>query len=130
MPGPLIFGLPSLLVKLAAALYGGHLALQGATAVGQYGLGKRQIAATVKGQKTQADVGRREEERMKELMNQLLSMQGEQTAENREFDLLRMLLGGAQQQQINTSSLIQAVGQRPARVGSSLPPASLMSLLR
>lgn len=125
-----LFGVPWLIWKLAAAAYGAHLGLQGLTAYGQYGLGKRQIAAGVRGQELQAGIGREEEKRMDALVKQLLAHTEKGKAESREFEMLKMLMSGAQQQTMMTTTLMQAAGQRPVRTGYAPPPASLMSLLR
>lgn len=126
----LLSQIPKWLWILAASLYGTHEVAKLAQMGGQYGLGKKQIAAELKGREYQAAIGKREEKRMNELMTQLLSMRGKEKRETQEFDILRMLMSGGQQQSMMTTMLMQAAGQRPARTGYAAPSASLVSLLR
>lgn len=131
MPLPaVIAGVPLWLWKLAAGLYGVHLAGKAAGGVGRYSIGKKQIAAGLRGQEYQAAIGKREEKRMNELITQLLAMRGKEKRETQEFDILRMLISGGQQQSMMATMLMQAAGQRPARTGYAAPSASLVSLLR
>lgn len=131
MPLPaVIAGVPIWLWKLAAAMYGGHLALKGAGALGQYGLGKRQIEAAMQTQLAQSAIGKREEKRTGELITQLLAHTAKGKAESREFEMLKMLMSGAQQQSMMVTTMMQAAGQRPVKTGYAPPPSSLVSLLR
>lgn len=130
----LLAAIPKWLWVLAAGLYGGHLGLQGLGAYGQYGLGKRQIAAGVEGQRIQAGMGRREEEKMNALVKQLLSMKKTEKRETRELETLRMLEAGRERESMTLMNLMQAMAgigtQVAGAAGGSATPSSYLSLLR
>jgi hypothetical protein len=126
----LLAAVPKWLWALAAGLYGAHEVAKMGEMYGQYSLGKKQIAAGLKGQEFQAAIGKREERRMNELITQLLAMRTKERTETRELDLLKMLTGGTQQQSLLATTLMQAVGQRPVGTGYVPPSNSMVSLLR
>lgn len=114
--------------KIAAGMFGAKLAVDLGLGLRGYGIQKQHIKAGLKGQELQAGIGRREERRMNQLITQLLAHTTKEKAEGRELDVLKMLVGGAQQQNMMLTALTQM--QRPARTGYAAPSASLMSLLR
>lgn len=115
---------------LAASLYGTKQAADLTLGLRGYGVQKQQVRAGLRGQKYQAAIGKREERRTNELITQLLTHTTKQKAESQEFDVLRMLMSGGQQQKMLMMTLMQAAGQKPAPSVWGPPPTSLMSLMR
>lgn len=128
----LLLGLPAWLWKMAAGMYAAHLGLQGFEAYGRYGLGKRQIAAGIRGQEIQAGMGEREEERYDKIMKQLLGISKEKTKKEQETELLRVLEAGRTRQTGLVMAMMQSMINRPSARFTTYggPPTSMMGVLR
>lgn len=123
--------IPALAYYLAAALFGGDLLARGLGQWGQYSLGKKQIAAGLKQGELQSKMGKSEEERMNALIEKLLKYKSKEKGEEREMEVMRTISAGRQNQSNLTLALLQqALASRPMPQTSTLPPASLLSLLR
>jgi len=111
-----------------------HFGLKGYEALGQKNIGMRQIEAMIKSQKTQAEMGKREQERMEALMKQLLGFRKEEKRESRELETMRMLEASRGRQTAMLMGLMQAMsgmGQQAASIsGGGGVPSSYLSLLR
>lgn len=123
------------LITAVAGLYGTHLGLQGAEALGQYGIQKRQIEAAVRGQQLQAGVGKREEKRMGALVEKLLAFRKSEKKESRRVESVRMGEASRERQTAVLMGLMQSMAGLGSQVasrsgGGGGVPSSYLSLLR